>query len=129
MKSTPNPTAELNYTPHHLYYGGVTDSIFYPLAVADLWHWRGDKELVLPFVRAALKGLAWADTYSRDTDGFYKYQTHSERSEKNQGWKDSADAIVHADGSQTETPIGTCEMQAFCLCVQAAALRTAVVDG
>jgi glycogen debranching enzyme len=32
---------------------------------------------------------------------------------KNQGWKDSGDAIVYPDGSQVEAPIGTCEMQAF----------------
>lgn len=108
-----DPTAELNYTPHRLYYGGVTASIFYPMVLADLWHWRGDKDLVRPFVQPALKGLAWADSYSRDTDGFYRYQTRSEQGEKNQGWKDSGDAIVHADGSQVEAPIGTCEMQAF----------------
>lgn len=117
-----DPTAELNYTPHHLYYGGVTASIFYPLVVADLWHWRGGKELVRPFVQPALKGLAWADRYSRDTYGFYKYQTRSQQGEKNQGWKDSEDAIVHADGSQAKDPIGTCEMQAF---VYASKLRLA----
>lgn len=32
---------------------------------------------------------------------------------KNQGWKDSQDAMVYPDGSQVRTPIGTCEMQAF----------------
>ena len=34
-----------------LYYGGVTASIFYPLVVADLWRWTGDKERVRPFNR------------------------------------------------------------------------------
>lgn len=117
-----DPSSELNYAPHGLYYGGVTASIFYPLVVADLWHWTGDRELVRPFIEPALKGLDWADTCSRDTDGFYKYQTRSEQGEKNQGWKDSGDAIVHADGSQAKTPIGTCEMQAF---VYASKLRFA----
>jgi len=32
---------------------------------------------------------------------------------RNQGWKDSGDAMVHADGSQAEPPIATCEEQAF----------------
>ncbi len=117
-----DPTAELNYTPHGLYYGGVTASMFYPLVVADLWRWRGEKELVRPFIEPALKGLDWADKYSLDQDGFYKYKTRSKQGEKNQGWKDSGDAIVHADGSQAEAPIGTCEMQAF---VYASKLRLA----
>lgn len=108
-----DPSAELNYNPHHLYYGGVTDSIFYPLIVADLWHWTGDEELVRPFLQPALKGLAWADNCLRGADGFYRYQTRSQQGEKNQGWKDSGDAIVYPDGSQVEDPLGTCEMQAF----------------
>ena len=57
--------------------------------------------------------LKWADTYSLDSTHFYRYQTHSEQGIKNQGWKDSKDAIVYPDGSQAETPIGTCEMQTF----------------
>lgn len=108
-----DPTAVLNYNPHHLYYGGVTGSIFYPLIVADVWHWTGDEGMVRPFIEPALKGLAWADKSLRGSDGFYRYQTRSEQGEKNQGWKDSGDAIVYPDGSQVEDPLGTCEMQAF----------------
>jgi glycogen debranching enzyme len=32
---------------------------------------------------------------------------------KNQGWKDSGDAIVYDDGSQVPAPVATCEMQSF----------------
>ena len=109
-----NPLATLNFTPHGLYYGGVTGPLYYPVVVAGLWHWTGNKELVRPFIPAALKGLHWADTYGDlDGDGFYEYMTRSRQGEKNQGWKDSGDAIVYADGSQVRAPLGTCEMQAF----------------
>ncbi|MGH9355019.1 MAG: amylo-alpha-1,6-glucosidase, partial [Terriglobia bacterium] len=108
-----SPRALLNYTPHGRYYGGVTDSIHYPVVAAAVWHWTGDKQLVKPHVNAALKSLAWADKYLRGEKGFYRYQTYSKQGEKNQGWKDSGDAIVHADGSQVKNPLGTCEMQAF----------------
>ncbi len=108
-----NPTAELNYSPHGLYYGGVTSSLFYPMVAANLWHWTGDENALRPFIEPSLKAIAWADKVSLDVDGFYKYRTRSEQGETNQGWKDSGDAIVHADGSQAEDPIGTCEMQAF----------------
>jgi glycogen debranching enzyme len=108
-----SPLAVLNYNPHGRYFGTVTGSFFYPALVAELWRWTGDKELVRPFLEAAHQGLRWADKYTRDESGFYKYQTRSKQGEKNQGWKDSGDAIVHADGSQVPDPLGTCEMQAY----------------
>lgn len=108
------PLSVLDFAPHGLYYGGVTGSIYYPTVVSALWHWTGNKDLVRPFIEPALRGLRWADKYADiNGDGFYEYETHSTQGEKNQGWKDSGDAIVYADGSQVEDPIGTCEMQAF----------------
>lgn len=108
------PLSALNFSPHGLYYGGITGSIYYPTAVSALWHWTGNKELVRRFVDPALRGLEWADKYGDlDGDGFYEYQTLSNQGEKNQGWKDSGDAIVYPDGTLVEDPLGTCEMQAF----------------
>ncbi|MFB3915955.1 MAG: glycogen debranching N-terminal domain-containing protein [Terriglobales bacterium] len=108
------PLSSLNFSPHGLYYGEVTASIYYPTVVSALWHWTGDKELVRPFIEPALRGLRWADQYGDiDGDGFYEYQTYSEQGEKNQGWKDSGDAIVYEDGAIVEDPLGTCEMQGF----------------
>ena len=109
-----SPLGALNYTPHGMYYGGVTGSIYYPVVVSGLWHWTGSKEVVSPFIEPALAGLHWADTYGDiDGDGFYEYDCRSKQGEKNQGWKDSSDAIVYEDGSQVKDPLGTCEMQAF----------------
>src|SRR6185312_6598476 len=108
-----DPRSLLNYTPHGRYYGGVTGSIYYPTVLSAIWHWTGDKQLVKRYIQPALKGLAWADKYSQDESGFYRYRTYSKQGEHNQGWKDSSDAIVHEDGSQVKDPLGTCEMQAF----------------
>ena len=109
-----NPLSVLNFDPHSCYYGGVTGAIYFGVVVAGLWHWTGDKELVRPLVQTALKGLQWADRYGDiDGDGFCEYLTRSEQGEKNQGWKDSGDAIVYEDGKQVRDPLGTCEMQAF----------------
>lgn len=109
-----SPLAALDYTPHGRYYGGVTGSIYYPVVVSGLWHWTGSKEIVRPFLDPALAGLHWADRYGDiDHDGFYEYDVRSKQGEKNQGWKDSSDAIVYEDGSQVNDPLGTCEMQAF----------------
>lgn len=108
------PLALLNVNPLGRYYGSITTSGFYPVIVSELWHWTGDKELVRPFVEPALKALRWLDDYGDlDRDGFYEYQTRSEQGVRNQGWKDSEDAIVHEDGSQAPVPIATCEEQGF----------------
>ena len=108
------PLATLNFNPLSRYYGSITTSGFYPVAVSELWHWTGDKELVRPFIEPALNALRWLDEYGDfDHDGFYEYQTRSEQGVRNQAWKDSSDAIVYEDGSQVETPIATCEEQGF----------------
>ncbi len=108
------PLASLGFNPRSRYYGEVTSSGFYPVVLSELWHWTGDKDLVRPLVEPALKALRWKDEWSDlDGDGFYEYQSRSVQGVKNQGWKDSGDAIVYADGSQVEPPISTCEEQAF----------------
>lgn len=108
------PLATLNFNPLACYFGSITTSGFYPVVVSELWHWTGDKELVQPLLESALRSLRWLDTYADlDRDGFYEYQTRSEQGVRNQGWKDSNDAIVYEDGSQVEAPIATCEEQGF----------------
>ena len=53
-----------------------------------------------PNVAAALQWIdRWGD---RDGDGFVEYETHAGRGLTNQGWKDSEDSIVHADGRLAE---------------------------
>ena len=108
-----DPLSVLNFRPKSLYFGSVSSSFLYPIIVSELWHWTGDLDLVRRFVGTASRALQWADKYSLDQTGFYRYQTHSKQGMKNQGWKDSEDAIVYPDGSQVPVPIGTCEMQAF----------------
>ncbi|HWR37527.1 MAG TPA: glycogen debranching N-terminal domain-containing protein [Clostridia bacterium] len=108
------PLATLRYNPRVRYYGSATTSKFYPVALAELWHWTGDKALVQPFIEPAMKCLQWMDEYADfDRDGFYEYRTHSEQGTIHQGWKDSRDAIVWADGSQVSPPVSTCEEQAY----------------
>ena len=110
----PGPHAALNFNPRARYYGSATTSAFYPVAVSELWHWTGDRELVRPLVRSALDAVRWLDEYGDlDGDGFYEYQTRSEHGVRHQGWKDSEDAMVYEDGTPVKPPIATCEEQAF----------------
>lgn len=106
------PLPSLNLNPRGRSYGSITTSGFYPLVVAELWHWTGDLDRVRPLVGPALDALRWLDR-SSCRDGFYEYQTRSPQGVIHQGWKDSADAIVDEEGRPVEPPIATCEEQAF----------------
>lgn len=113
-ESHTDPLSALNFIPRGRYYGATTTSAFYSVAVALLWHWTGDKALVSPYLEPALKALQWLNDYGDSNgDGFYDYKTRSKMGVRNQGWKDSSDAIVYPDGKQVSPAIATCEEQAF----------------
>jgi glycogen debranching enzyme len=108
------PLAELQYDTRSRSYGSATTSGFYPVVLSELWHWTGDKEFATKMIEPALKSLQYLDEFSmRSKRGFYQYKTRSQQGIRNQGWKDSEDAIVQRDGSQVAPPIATCEEQAF----------------
>jgi glycogen debranching enzyme len=106
------PLPSLNLNPRGRSYGSITTSGFYPLVLAELWHWTGDLDRVRPLVGPALDALRWLERFS-ERDGFFEYQTRSPQGVVHQGWKDSAGAIVDAEGRPVEPPIATCEEQAF----------------
>ena len=86
----------------------------YVLALSELWHWTGDDDLLRRHVDTALRTFEWADrSGDLDGDGFLEYRRRARVGPKNQGWKDSDDAIRDADGRNVEAPIATVEEQAF----------------
>jgi glycogen debranching enzyme len=108
------PTSILNVNPRSRYYGSITTSGFYPVVLAELWHWTGNRALVERLLPTALGGLEWLDEYGDvNRDGLYEYLSRSPAGTKHQAWKDSRDAMVDEDGSEIEPPIATCEEQAF----------------
>jgi glycogen debranching enzyme len=108
-----SPTEVLHDRPMDRYYGSITTSAFFPVVVGEAWHWSGDLDGVRPFVDPALRALRWLDDHARRDDGFYVYRTRSVQGVRHQAWKDSASAIVRADGTDVAPPIATCEEQAF----------------
>ncbi|MBA2662428.1 MAG: amylo-alpha-1,6-glucosidase [Bradymonadaceae bacterium] len=108
------PLEVLNYNPRARYYGSITTSAFFPVALCELWHWTGDRDLVAPFVKPALAALKWLDERADlDGDGLYEYKTRSSQGTKHQAWKDSDSAMVYEDGTQAEPPIAASEEQGF----------------
>jgi glycogen debranching enzyme len=108
------PLSELDIIPQRSYYGTHTASSFFVVMLSELWHWTGDINLLRTYLDAALRTLEWADRYGdRDGDGFLEYDTRSARGLKNQGWKDSDEAIRYPNGDLVPNPIATVEEQAF----------------
>jgi glycogen debranching enzyme len=72
----------------------------------------------LEFIRRIWHGLEcaarWLDSDGDpDGDGFVEYQRKADGGLIHQGWKDSADAVFHRDGTPAEPPIALCEVQAY----------------
>ena len=84
-------------------------------------------ESLWPSVEAALR---WIDRYGDlDGDGFVEYQRRSVNGLLHQGWKDSDDAIFHADGSLARGPIALCEVQGYVYAARKAGAVLAAVLG
>lgn len=124
------PLAALGITPFARYYGDYSAPQDFLLGLACYLLWTGDRQLahrLLPTVSAV---IAWADRYGdSDGDGFLEYDTRSPKGLKNQGWKDSGDAIVDSDGRIVDDPIAACEVQTYWYTAQRAAALIFVLTG
>ena len=80
----------------------------------NLYAWTGDRSACERHWDTARRILDWARDYGdSDGDGYLEYQTRSTKGTKNQGWKDSGDAIIYDDGRPVPPPIATCELQGY----------------
>jgi glycogen debranching enzyme len=106
--------AGMGIVPHTPYYGTVDATPLFLMCAADYYAWTGDLE-TMRALRPALDGaLGWIDEFGdRDGDGFVEYERRSPGGLRNQGWKDSHDSVVHADGSLAEGPIALVEVQGY----------------
>jgi glycogen debranching enzyme len=108
------PLSALGVRPHGAYYGSQTTGSMFVLGLSELWHWTGDDDLLRRHRDAAMRAIEWAETFGdRNEDGFLEYRRQSPEGLKNQGWKDSDEAIRYPDGRIVENPISTVEEQAF----------------
>lgn len=106
--------AVLGEVPFGHYYGSIDSTPLFVLLAARYFQRTGDVATIRelwPNIEAALD---WIDKYGdRDGDGFVEYYRMSADGLTNQGWKDSADSVMHADGSLAAGSIALCEVQAY----------------
>ena len=122
--------AVLQEMPFGRYYGSVDATPLFVL-LAGAYHERtGDRAFVESLWPAVEAALRWIDCYGDlDGDGFVEYQRQSANGLIHQGWKDSDDAVFHADGSLAQGPIALCEVQGYVYAARKAGAELAALLG
>ncbi len=104
-------TRELPFVP---YYGSVDSTPLTLILLFEYVRWTMDLERLRGWWPHALRALEWIRQWGdSDGDGYLEYSRRSSHGLENQGWKDSHDSIMHADGKLAEPPIRLCEAQAY----------------
>jgi glycogen debranching enzyme len=106
--------AAMGEVPFGRYYGSIDSTPLFLMLAGAYWRRTGDVELVDSLWPNVERALRWLDRHGdTDGDGFVEYERRTERGLANQGWKDSFDAVFHADGTLVEAPIALCEVQGY----------------
>jgi len=118
--------AALREVPFGLYYGSVDATPLFVMLAGLYVERTGDDATIAelwPNIEAA---LSWIDgPGDADGDGLVKYYRATEQGLANQGWKDSYDAVFHADGRLAEGPVALAEVQGYVYCAKHMAARCA----
>ena len=118
--------AALREVPFGLYYGTVDATPLFVMLAGLYAERTGDDATIVELWPAIEAALAWIDgPGDPDRDGFIEYYRATEEGLANQGWKDSQDAIFHADGHLAEGPIALAEVQGYVYSAKLLAARCA----
>jgi glycogen debranching enzyme len=106
--------AALGEVPFDRYYGSVDATPLFALLAAAYHERTGDDGFLESLWPALELALAWIDgPGDPDGDGFVEYARRAPTGLANQGWKDSRDSVMHADGTLAEGPLALCEVQSY----------------
>src|SRR5271165_303160 len=118
--------AALREVPFAQYYGSVDATPLFVLLAGLYVERTGDNETLGELWPAIEAALRWIDgAGDPDRDGFVEYRRASEMGLANQGWKDSYDAVFHADGRLAEGNIALAEVQGYVFAAKRLAARCA----
>jgi glycogen debranching enzyme len=119
--------AALREVPFAQYYGSVDATPLFVLLAGLYVERTGDDETLAELWSSIEAALGWVDgAGDPDGDGFLEYRRASEQGLANQGWKDSCDAIFHADGRLAEGYIALAEVQGYVYAAKRLATRCAL---
>ncbi len=106
--------ANLNEIPQTPYYGAVDSTPLFLILIGEYANWTGDLSLFNDLRQNVERALHWIDDYGDEgKNGYLSYASKSSKGLGNQGWKDSGDSIMNADGSLATPPIALVEVQGY----------------
>lgn len=106
--------ARLREIPFGRYYGTIDATPLFVVLAAAYLRRTGDLELVRALWPNVLAAMEWCRRRGdRDGDGFLEYGRATPDGLLHQGWKDSDDAVMHADGRRAQGPIALAEVQGY----------------
>ena len=122
--------ANLGEVPFGRYYGSIDSTPLFVALAGQYWQQTGDMQTIDAIWPNILAALEWMDKFGdADGDGFIEYRRKRDSGLANQGWKDSGDAVFHADGRLAEAPIALCEVQGYAYLARTFAARIASARG
>jgi glycogen debranching enzyme len=106
--------ARMNKIPHTPYYGTIDATPLFVVLMSSYAQWTGDLSLFRELRPNIERALEWIDRYGdAEGTGYVSYLSNTNKGLINQGWKDSGDAIVTADGRFATPPIALVEVQGY----------------
>jgi glycogen debranching enzyme len=106
--------ASLSLGGGRVYYGTADATPLFVMLLGELRRWGLAREAVDNLLPHADRALEWIEQHGdSDGDGYVEYRRTSDRGLRNQGWKDSWDAIRFANGELGRPPIALCEVQGY----------------
>jgi len=122
--------AALNEIPYGRYYGSIDATPLFIMLAGAYYERTGDQAFITQIWPNIERALEWIDhAGDLDGDGFVEYSRRSQGGLIHQGWKDSQDAVFHADGSSAEGPIALCEVQGYVFAAKRGAAGLALALG
>lgn len=124
-----DPRSRLGETPFDRFYADFSSPFMFILSLGNAYAWSGERALLERHYDACRRVLDWArDFGDRDGDGYLEYLNPSQHGPPHEGWKDSGNAVVYADGGQVKPPIAPAEIQGYWYAaLQFAAVFAAVI--
>jgi glycogen debranching enzyme len=118
--------AALHEVPFGLYYGSVDATPLFVMLAGAYVERTGDEKTLAELWPSIEAALGWINgSGDPDRDGFVEYLRATEQGLANQGWKDSHDAIFHADGRLAAGQIALAEVQGYVFAAKRLAARCA----
>ncbi len=116
--------------PFGRYYGSADATPLFIVLLDEVHRWTGDDALLERLWPAAVAAAAWLDARTAaDPRGLITYARRAPGGLRNQGWKDSPDAIRDRTGRIAEPPIALAEVQGYAFAAHLALARLARVLG